>query len=63
MQNLKEEKSSLNSRIESLQASLKATEKSKQVTQELCHTGQEDQAIEETTEELPEGECPVKAAS
>ena len=36
--NLKEEKLSLTSRIESLQASLKATEKSKQVTQELCAT-------------------------
>ena len=36
--NLKEEKLSLTSRIESLQASLKATEKSKQVTQELCVT-------------------------
>jgi len=35
---LTEEKLSLTSRIESLQASLKATEKSKQVTQELCAT-------------------------
>lgn len=35
---LKEEKLSLTSRIESLQASLNATEKSKQVTQELCAT-------------------------
>ena len=36
--NLKEEKLSLTSRLESLQTSLRATEKSKQVTQELCAT-------------------------
>ena len=36
--NLKEEKMSLTSRLESLQVSLKAIEKSKQVTQELCTT-------------------------
>ena len=35
---LKEEKVSLTSRMEGLQASLKATEQSKQVTQELCTT-------------------------